>query len=134
MPDCIMCGENTFDEFDGNFFCINCGTQTQELRNEVDVEVDTENLGFGHSQQKQLISKRKKPERRSKYLDADFGKPWLTYEAIQCLLKAQVKAFVDLGVDPALKNIVCQIWFHFLSRKGVAFTGAMKVVLLPLKL
>ena len=31
MPDCIMCGENTFDEFDGNFFCINCGTQTQVL-------------------------------------------------------------------------------------------------------
>ena len=31
MPDCIMCGESTFNEFDGNFFCINCGTQTQVL-------------------------------------------------------------------------------------------------------
>ena len=36
-------------------------------------------------------------------LATDFGKPWLTYEAFQCLLKAQVKSLVELGVDPALK-------------------------------
>ena len=39
----------------------------QELRNEADVEADTENLRFGHSQQRQLVSKREKSKRGSKY-------------------------------------------------------------------
>ena len=29
MPPCVLCGGETFDEFDGHFYCGNCGTQSQ---------------------------------------------------------------------------------------------------------
>ena len=29
MPTCVLCGSETFDEFDGHFFCESCGTQSQ---------------------------------------------------------------------------------------------------------
>ncbi|KAI8512624.1 TATA box-binding protein-associated factor RNA polymerase I subunit B [Branchiostoma belcheri] len=50
--------------------------------------------------------------------------PWYTHEAFQVIIKAQVDTLVKMGVSPRLKDIVKQLWFSYLSRCGVAFTGA----------
>ena len=32
MPVCVLCGEGSFDELDGQYFCNICGTQSQVSR------------------------------------------------------------------------------------------------------
>eukprot|EP00794_Sanderia_malayensis_P003597 gene3597-4104_t len=128
MPVCILCSSESFDEFDGLYFCDKCGTQSQEIRNEVDVEEDGEGTNFGVIQRR---LKKATKRSRSKLSMADFGKPWLTFEAFQCLLKAQVDALIKLGVNAAIKDVVQQIWFRFLKYKGVAFTGAKEGSVIP---
>ncbi|XP_065052707.1 TATA box-binding protein-associated factor RNA polymerase I subunit B-like [Rhopilema esculentum] len=120
MPVCVLCGEGSFDELDGQYFCNICGTQSQEIRNEVQVQESLGYATFGQQKQREIKVKRKKSQHQEKYL----GKPWVTYEAYQCLLKAQVKALVGLGVKPELKDVVRKIWFRFLSKKRIAFTGS----------
>ncbi|XP_048585049.1 TATA box-binding protein-associated factor RNA polymerase I subunit B isoform X2 [Nematostella vectensis] len=65
------------------------------------------------------IEKKKKPGRPR--LPREKGKPWLMQEAIQFILKAQVKFLVSEGIQPELKDIVGQIWFAYLRKKKLAF-------------
>jgi len=54
----------------------------------------------------------------------DKGKPWFMYEAFQFIIKAQVEYLINLGVDPALKDVVFKLWYKYLQVTGTAFTGS----------
>ena len=48
-------------------FLIPSVINLQEIRNEAEVEEDVDNIGFGHSQQRQMKAKRKKTGPKAKY-------------------------------------------------------------------
>ncbi|EDO48811.1 predicted protein [Nematostella vectensis] len=89
------------------------GRQQKHAREEMLAEIEFDN------NISRAIEKKKKPGRPR--LPREKGKPWLMQEAIQFILKAQVKFLVSKGIQPELKDIVGQIWFAYLRKKKLAF-------------
>ncbi|KAJ7385586.1 TATA box-binding protein-associated factor RNA polymerase I subunit B [Desmophyllum pertusum] len=117
MPVCELCEAESFDLIDGLYYCQSCGTQSQDIRDEM---VADEDLAVdGHLQLKQ----RGKCGRKRQFFP-DKGKPWFLYEAFQHIIKVQVEYLIKLGVDPALKDVVFKLWYKYLQQTGNAFTGS----------
>ncbi|XP_028390856.1 TATA box-binding protein-associated factor RNA polymerase I subunit B-like [Dendronephthya gigantea] len=112
MPECVICNSQTFDVMDGMYFCTQCGTQSQDVREEVH-EVDRNEPIDGK------LSLKKTNKRQRKVFDC--GKPWFTLEGFQVVLKAQIEFLMKIGVDPAIKNIIGQMWFTFVEKSTNAF-------------
>lgn len=93
MPVCVPCGSKIFDSLDGLYYCRECGTQSQDIRDE-----DVDGVYDGHLQ---VSVKRKTAGERTFFRDK--GKPWFMYEAYQCIIKAQVEFLIGIGVNPVLK-------------------------------
>ena len=93
MLECVLCNSQNFDVMDGLYFCTECGTQSQDVREEV-------NEITGPIDGKLTVKKTKKRKKRKEY---DCGKPWFTLEAFQILIKAQIEFLIKIGVDPAVK-------------------------------
>ncbi|CAH1783598.1 unnamed protein product, partial [Owenia fusiformis] len=114
MPSCENCGEEQFDEHDGLYFCSNCNTQSQDVREELqdeDVVMSTYNKSLA------IASAR---ERKKADL-VDLGRPWSTHEGFLIILREQVKGLISKGLPSELKEIVFHLWKLYLSKLGVAF-------------
>ncbi|XP_057293268.1 uncharacterized protein LOC130621916 [Hydractinia symbiolongicarpus] len=116
MPTCELCDGESFYDQNGKFYCANCGTQSQDMQVEVQQEID---MDVTQVRKLQVRDRGKRKGRKRK--SYDIGKPWVSYEGFQCLIKAQVKALIDMGFDEKLQNVVGQIWFRYLQEIEVAF-------------
>lgn len=105
----MLCDSQTFDVLDGLYFCTQCGTQSEDVREEgffvenVDIRLRLEKKG------------------RRKKAAVDCGKPWFTLEGFQLLIKAQVEFLVQKGFNAKLKDVVGQMWFRYVQLSSVAF-------------
>ncbi|XP_077981949.1 TATA box-binding protein-associated factor RNA polymerase I subunit B-like [Glandiceps talaboti] len=124
MVVCSVCqSEDDFYLQDGFYICNICDTQSQirDIQQESDfVKIDKSNV-FSMRIRKLTASTGRKAGRRKK--EVIKSKPWLTYEAYQCILKEQVKSLIQMGVSPQLEVTVQQLWFQYLKMLNVAFTG-----------
>ncbi|KAH3787580.1 hypothetical protein DPMN_165706 [Dreissena polymorpha] len=102
---------------DGHYFCTMCNTQSQEMRV---VAADDENITA--STKKIYTKKSRGEEVKEKQRNHDMGRPWSMYEAYTIILQHQVEAFIKLGAQQRLKDVVFKIWANYLHKLDLAFT------------
>ncbi|XP_037951886.1 TATA box-binding protein-associated factor RNA polymerase I subunit B-like [Teleopsis dalmanni] len=103
---CKICGEIQFTLREGFYYCNECGTKQEQLR---EVEVDTENPD-GVLQRKTKIKKVKA------------NAPELTsWECYNYILRGMVEELLQMGAKEELKTVTLQIWAAYLRRMEVAF-------------
>ncbi|XP_039248621.2 TATA box-binding protein-associated factor RNA polymerase I subunit B-like [Styela clava] len=109
MPVCKFCNGTEFFCLDGKFFCAECDTQSQDFVEEQAPEILAD---------KSFTTKKLK-ERKEKQA-GDKGLPWNSVEGFQLIVKAHVKAFIELGINPAIDDVMQQIWFKYVQKSGMA--------------
>ncbi|XP_018578368.1 TATA box-binding protein-associated factor RNA polymerase I subunit B isoform X2 [Anoplophora glabripennis] len=102
--ECDICGGTDFYKEAGYFYCNECQTQSQEVREHVFEEEITELKG---------IKKIKKD--RTEKLDSKITS-WECYNIVMSSLTDQL---INLGADKALKSIVKCLWMKYLQKLEV---------------
>ncbi|XP_012287844.1 TATA box-binding protein-associated factor RNA polymerase I subunit B [Orussus abietinus] len=113
---CTVCGGLDFYNEDGYFFCQECQTQNQEVREEVlEVRVDAS------------TRLRKTKIRREKSGNSDGQElGWTSWEYYNFILIGLANELVELGVTSHVKLTILQLWAAYLGKMEVAFTSTKK--------
>ncbi|KAL4231393.1 TATA box-binding protein-associated factor RNA polymerase I subunit B [Mactra antiquata] len=114
MPECIVCGDNDFEEQDGLYFCGTCNTQSQDVRV---FDADDENMDAINKKGRIKEASETQRTQKKEY----HGRPWSVYEAYTRILRCQVDTLIQLGAEKRLNDIVFQIWANYLHKLKVAF-------------
>eukprot|EP00116_Pleurobrachia_bachei_P007072 sb/3467334/ len=121
MVRCEECG--TCDDFeygDGTGYCRVCGTQSQDIREEV-VDADETQQFMNTTRRIRVLdtTKMAAPERI-----------WTNAEALLIVLNVQVDALVAVGCPTELHRVAGELWFEFLAKLGlVVVPGTIPVML-----
>lgn len=113
-PACTVCGGTDYCVEAGFYYCSECQTQSQDIREEVFEVWNTEQ----NEKSQSPSSKRKKRK-----LEPDPDREWTTWEAYNWILKGLVDEVIELGAKPSLKEVVLQLWASYLRKMGIAFTS-----------
>lgn len=111
---CEVCGEKTFQEREGYFYCIECGTQKQQIQ-AVDLTADdnfNETAAGKHTSR--VI---RQPKDLAKTGDNDIT----SWEFYNYVLRGFVQELLDMGAKPELKLMTLQVWAAYMSQMEVAF-------------
>jgi hypothetical protein len=113
MSVCVVCGSSDFgDPHDGLFFCLECGTQSQDVR------VEVSQLEDGRGRYTRSLRTKKGKPKKTEGEDTEHSLP---LEIFQKVIKRQCDAVVALGFDPSVKEAARLIWFTYLRHYGYAF-------------
>ncbi|XP_046992980.1 TATA box-binding protein-associated factor RNA polymerase I subunit B [Schistocerca americana] len=113
-PACAVCGGTDYCVEAGFYYCSECHTQSQDIREEVFETWNDEN---------NEISQDSSSKRKKRKLEPDPDREWTTWEAYNWILKGLVDEVIELGAKPSLKELVLQLWASYLRKMGVAFTS-----------
>ncbi|XP_067007471.1 TATA box-binding protein-associated factor RNA polymerase I subunit B [Anabrus simplex] len=117
---CVVCGGTEYVKEIGFYYCVECQTQSQELREEVfDLKYDASGIPLNTST-KTIPSVKK---------SVDDCVEWTTWEAFNFILRGQVEELMSMGASEKFKYTVLQLWAHYLSKLEVAFTSQSLKVL-----
>ncbi|XP_055852513.1 TATA box-binding protein-associated factor RNA polymerase I subunit B [Episyrphus balteatus] len=106
---CTICGEKDFHLKEGFYYCNECGTKSEQVR---DIEVERAEDFDGPVKHKHQI----------KIKEKGTDKPELTsWECYNYILRGMVEELIELGAKDELKPMVFQIWAAFLRNREVAF-------------
>ncbi|ALC47569.1 CG6241 [Drosophila busckii] len=109
--ECDVCGERTFQEREGFYYCIECGTKKEQIRAvEISAE-DTFNDTTKHSTQRTI----KKPKIKTEENDIT------SWEFYNYVLRGFLQELLQMGAKPELKLMTLQVWAAYMSRMEVAF-------------
>ncbi|XP_030573478.1 TATA box-binding protein-associated factor RNA polymerase I subunit B [Drosophila novamexicana] len=110
--ECDVCGERTFQEREGYYYCIECGTKKEHLRAvEISAE-DTFNDTSKHASQRTI----KKPKVEEE--DNDIT----SWEFYNYVLRGFLEELLNMGAKPELKLMTLQVWAAYMGRMEVAFS------------
>lgn len=114
MPVCTVCRGTDFFCDSGYYYCSECQTQYQDLREEV-VE--------GNDWEEQ--PRRKKRKRSSVLPKAPqvVEENMTSWEGYNFALVGLVNELISLGVNPSFKKLVLKLWSTYLAKLEVAFTS-----------
>ncbi|KAG1651812.1 TATA box-binding protein-associated factor RNA polymerase I subunit B [Nymphon striatum] len=147
MPECGRCGENEFELSDGFYYCIKCGFQCQDFREEVCEEI--------FSQQSALIVSRKRRQSDSlsnsnkrKKAAKEKKESSTSTELYNVVIVKQLDFLISIGIDSRIKlpteeqdqyqdilgdvswddvvtmdDIVLQLWAKYLQMNELGFCG-----------
>lgn len=109
--ECDVCGERTFQEREGYYYCIECGTKKEQLRAvEISAE-DTFNDASKHVSQRTI----KKPKVKAEESDIT------SWEFYNYVLRGFLEELLNMGAKPELKLMTLQVWAAYMARMEVAF-------------
>ncbi|XP_017870376.1 PREDICTED: TATA box-binding protein-associated factor RNA polymerase I subunit B [Drosophila arizonae] len=109
--ECDVCGERTFQEREGYYYCIECGTKKEQLRAvEISAE-DTFNDTSKHVSQRTI----KKPKVKAEENDIT------SWEFFNYVLRGFLDELLNMGAKPELKLMTLQVWAAYMARMEVAF-------------
>ncbi|KAH8414474.1 hypothetical protein KR215_007043 [Drosophila sulfurigaster] len=109
--ECDVCGERTFQEREGYYYCVECGTKKEQLLAvEISAE-DTFNDTSKHTSQRTI----KKPKINSE--DDDIT----SWEFYNYVLRGFLQELLNMGAKPELKLMTLQVWAAYMRRMEVAF-------------
>jgi len=111
---CDECGENMYYERGGFFFCQECNTQSQVMRQ---IEESTIHYDLSATQNRTQYEKVGKRLSEMEKTEIDYGVPWTTHDAFGLLLKVQSETMVKLGAPKVFPHIVKRLWERYLDRK-----------------
>ncbi|XP_030381786.1 TATA box-binding protein-associated factor RNA polymerase I subunit B isoform X2 [Scaptodrosophila lebanonensis] len=109
---CAVCGEHRFKELEGFYYCIECGTQKEQLRA---VEVGAEDNNDTTVKNKHVST------RRLKSNPATEENEITSWEFYNYVLHGFLDELLNMGAKPDLKLMTLQIWAAYLGRMEVAF-------------
>lgn len=99
---CNVCGGKDFIKDGGYYYCTECQTQTQELREQNYERLETTTKPIYEA--KTTIKK--------KGVDKSFK--LTSWEGYNYILAGLVKELIELGAKPELKEITYQLWVSYL--------------------
>nr|XP_013097682.1 unnamed protein product [Stomoxys calcitrans] len=109
---CGVCGETDFEQREGFYYCLECGTKQEQVRQ---VEVENEDDAFNET----TGTKRSKT---MKINVAKAEKPQITsWECYNYILRGYVEELLAFGAKEELKLMALQVWAAYLRRNEVAF-------------
>ncbi|KAH8242644.1 hypothetical protein KR032_000854 [Drosophila birchii] len=111
---CDVCGEKEFQEREGFFYCIECGTQKQQIQ-AVDLTADEEFNETGAGKHNSRVIRR--PKDLAKAEDNDIT----SWEFYNYVLRGFLQELLDMGAKPELKLMTLQVWAAYMSHMEVAF-------------
>lgn len=122
MLKCGICGYSDFYKASGYFFCTICQTQSQDVGEEVELELPIESTA----------RLRKTKIHRVKNDKTDVGEvlEWTSWELYNFVLIGLTNEFIELGISADIKITVLQLWARYLGKLEVAFISA-KEKLIP---
>ncbi|XP_061388116.1 TATA box-binding protein-associated factor RNA polymerase I subunit B, partial [Musca vetustissima] len=109
---CTVCGENDFEQREGFYYCRECGTKQEQVRQ---VEVENEDDNFNETTTT-------KHTKTLKINVVKAEKPQLTsWECYNYILRGYVEELLSYGAKEELKLMALQVWAAYLRRMEVAF-------------
>ncbi|KAH8277503.1 hypothetical protein KR026_011789 [Drosophila bipectinata] len=108
--ECEVCGEKTFQQREGYYYCIECGTQKQHIR-AVDLTAED---NFNETVARKTI---RQPKDESKAKDVDIT----SWEFYNYVLRGFLQELLNMGAKPELKLMTLQVWAAYMGRMEVAF-------------
>ncbi|XP_071569338.1 TATA box-binding protein-associated factor RNA polymerase I subunit B isoform X1 [Temnothorax nylanderi] len=116
MLKCAVCGCSNFYKASGYFFCTTCQTQSQDVGEEVELELPIENT----------TRLRKTKIHRAKSDKADEVLGWTSWELYNFVLIGLTNELIELGISADIKITVLQLWARYLGKLEIAFVSAKK--------
>ncbi|KAH8382402.1 hypothetical protein KR009_003350 [Drosophila setifemur] len=109
--ECEVCNGKSFQEREGFYYCIECGTQKQHVQ-AVDLAAED---NFNETAARRTIRQPKGEEIKA---DASEITSWEFYNYV---LRGFVQELLNMGAKPELKLMTLQVWAAYMSRMEVAF-------------
>ncbi|XP_014221898.1 uncharacterized protein LOC106649137 [Trichogramma pretiosum] len=113
---CALCNGTNFYKEDGFYFCSQCQTQNDDVREEVFEGLEEANKN---------IRVRKIKIKEAKTVDRDV-EGWTSWELYNLVLLGLTDELIETGVDSSIKLTVLQLWTMYLTKLEVAFTSKSK--------
>lgn len=110
-PRCHVCGGNEFAVDAGFYYCSECQTQSQEIREFVFDEY------FAGQKATTRVLKTKPAEQAAK----EAAVTLTSWQILNYILKGLVDELIELGAKPEVKNVTLQLWAMYLRKLEVAF-------------
>ncbi|XP_017071923.2 TATA box-binding protein-associated factor RNA polymerase I subunit B [Drosophila eugracilis] len=117
---CDVCGEHTFQEREGYYYCVECGTQKDQIR-AVDI---TAEQNFDETTAGKYASKTIRQPKDAKDKDDIDITSWEFYNYV---LRGFVEELLNMGAKPELKLMTLQVWAAYMGRMEVAFYKSNKL-------
>ncbi|KYM93727.1 hypothetical protein ALC62_15713 [Cyphomyrmex costatus] len=114
MLNCAICGCSEFYKVSGFSYCITCQTQSQDVGEEVELDLPIENTG----------KLRKTKIHRMKQNTDELG--WTSWELYNFVLIGLTNELIELGISADIKITVLQLWARYLGKLEVAFISTKK--------
>ncbi|XP_017111240.1 TATA box-binding protein-associated factor RNA polymerase I subunit B isoform X1 [Drosophila elegans] len=111
---CNVCGEQTFQERAGFYYCVECGTQKDHIR-AVDLTADE---NFNENPGGRYASRTIRQPKETAKADDDEITSWEFYNYV---LRGFVQELLNMGAKPELKLMTLQVWAAYMGRMEVAF-------------
>ncbi|XP_058983898.1 TATA box-binding protein-associated factor RNA polymerase I subunit B isoform X1 [Musca domestica] len=109
---CTVCGETDFEQREGFYYCRECGTKQEQVRQ---VEVENDDDAFNETTTT-------KHTKTLKINVVKAEKPQLTsWECYNYILRGYVEELLSYGAKEELKLMALQVWAAYLRRMEVAF-------------
>nr|CAD7195926.1 unnamed protein product [Timema douglasi] len=115
---CPVCSGSNYYKEAGFYFCNECHTQSQDIREEV---LEDQAGAYIHSTT--IKSSASSDGKYTKDYD------WTTWEGYNFILKGLVDELISCGAPPNLKTVVLQLWVMYLKRLRIAFFSKKKEAL-----
>ncbi|KAH8409708.1 hypothetical protein KR222_002435 [Zaprionus bogoriensis] len=112
--ECDVCGDRRFQEREGYYYCVECGTKKEQLRA---VEISAEDTFNDTSKQALQRSIRKPKAKEGEGGDNDIT----SWEFYNYVLRGFLEELIHMGAKPELKLMTLQVWAAYMSRMEVAF-------------
>ncbi|XP_017057489.1 TATA box-binding protein-associated factor RNA polymerase I subunit B [Drosophila ficusphila] len=111
---CDVCGEKTFQEREGFYYCVECGTQKDQIR-AVDITADE---NFNETTAGRHASRTIRQPKGAGKTEDDEITSWEFYNYI---LRGFLQELLNMGAKPELKLMTLQVWAAYMGRMEVAF-------------
>uniref|UniRef100_A0A1B6FI01 TATA box-binding protein-associated factor RNA polymerase I subunit B n=1 Tax=Cuerna arida TaxID=1464854 RepID=A0A1B6FI01_9HEMI len=109
---CTVCGGTEFTLDAGFFFCLECHTQSQDVREEVFDDF------FGNQKfATKVLTKATSAPVSSQNVKLT------SWEVLNYVMKGLVEELINLGAKPELKIVTLQLWASYLRKLDIAFTS-----------
>lgn len=109
--ECDVCMGHIFQEREGYYYCVECGTKKEQLRAvEISAE-DTFNDTPKHTMQRTIRKPKVKEEENE----------ITSWEFYNYVLRGLLEELIHMGAKPELKLMTLQVWAAYMGRMEVAF-------------
>ncbi|KAH8354161.1 hypothetical protein KR084_002147 [Drosophila pseudotakahashii] len=112
---CDVCGEKTFQEREGFYYCVECGTQKDQIR-AVDITAEE---NFNETTAGKYASRTiRQPKDVAKKEEDNELTSWEFYNYV---LRGFLQELLNMGAKPELKLMTLQVWAAYMGRMEAAF-------------